>query len=272
MKAIINGIKIAYDDAGSGPTVLLIHGFPLCRRMWQPQINALVAAGYRVIAPDLRGFGDSDAPIGPYGMDLFTDDLIALLDHLDIDTAVIGGMSMGGYILLNLLERYPQRISAACFCQTRANADDEAGKARRGQMAKEAREQGPQLIADAFLPLLFCDDSLEHRAKLTQEVYSWMVNTATNGLAGGLLAMAERKDYTQLLQNFSVPSLAVGGMADKIVPPAILKVFKEGLPNCRLALIPAAGHLANLEAPGPFNAELLGFLGTPPVPCNCHEK
>lgn len=260
MEAIINGIRLAYDDVGNGPAVLLVHGFPLCRRMWHPQLNALVAAGYRVIVPDLRGFGDSEAPAGPYSMGIFSDDLMALLDHLEIATAVVVGMSMGGYVLLNLLGRYPTRISAACFCQTRANADDEAGKARRLQMAQEAREKGPQLIAEAFLPLLFCDTAMAERPKLVEEVYGWMVATATTGLAGGLLAMRERPDYTPLLPGFTLPCLAIGGASDKIVPTAIIDAFATGLPNCHSALIPDAGHLANLEAPGPFNAALLEFL------------
>jgi pimeloyl-ACP methyl ester carboxylesterase len=260
MEAMVNGIQMAYDDAGSGPAILLVHGFPLCRRMWHPQINALLAAGHRVITPDLRGFGDSDAPEAPYSMEIFADDLMALLDHLEIRQATVAAMSMGGYILLNLLERYPERITAACFCQTRTNADDEAGRARRLQLAQETRLKGPQVIADSFLPQLFADESLAHRPKLVEEVYGWMVQTATTGLAGGLLAMRERKDYTPLLPTFTLPCLAVGGVADKIVPPAIIDVFSNGLPNCQTALIPDAGHMANLEAPGPFNAALLEFL------------
>jgi pimeloyl-ACP methyl ester carboxylesterase len=260
MEAIINGIRMAYDDVGDGPAVLLVHGFPLCRRMWHPQTNALTAAGYRLIAPDLRGFGDSDAPDGPYSMELFADDLIALLDHLEISTAVVGGMSMGGYILMNLLERYPDRVSAACFLQTRPNADDAAGKARRLQLAQETREKGPQVVADLFSPLIFADQSLAERPKLVQEVYGWMAETATAGLAGGLLAMRERKDYTPLLPSFTLPCLAVGGIADKVAPPSVLEVFRQGLPRCRIAQIPDAGHMANLEAPGPFNAALLEFL------------
>ncbi|MBI5657137.1 MAG: alpha/beta fold hydrolase, partial [Geobacter sp.] len=101
MQAIINGIQMAYDDTETGLPLLLIHGFPLCRRMWRPQFNKLPRSGYRVIAPDLRGFGESDAPEGPYSMDIFADDMIALLDYLEIDQAVVGGMSMGGYVLFN---------------------------------------------------------------------------------------------------------------------------------------------------------------------------
>ena len=125
MRTVINGITMAYDDHGSGPAVVLIHGFPLCRRMWHPQIQALTNAGFRVIAPDLRGFGESDAPDGPYSMELFADDIVELLDHLGIDEAVVGGMSMGGYVLLNLLERHRQRLRGAVFITTHATADDD---------------------------------------------------------------------------------------------------------------------------------------------------
>ena len=128
MNAVINGISMAYDDRGSGPALLLIHGFPLCRKMWRPQFNCIPEAGFRLIAPDLRGFGESDAPDGPYSIDLFADDVVELLDHLEIDRAVVGGMSMGGYVLFNLLDRYPERLSGACFITTRAHADDSAGK------------------------------------------------------------------------------------------------------------------------------------------------
>src|SRR5690242_11777020 len=127
-RAVVNGIVMNYGDAGSGLPLLLIHGYPLSRHMWRCQTEPLAMAGYRVITPDLRGFGSSDAPTGPYGMDLLADDLIALLDHLAIEQAVVGGMSMGGYVLLNMLERYPDRIKAACFLMTRAIADDDAGK------------------------------------------------------------------------------------------------------------------------------------------------
>ncbi len=110
MQAELNGIQLAYDEAGEGPAVLLIHGFPLGRQMWGPQVQALAAAGFRAVAPDLRGFGESEPGAGAGSTDLLADDLIALLDHLGIEKAVVGGMSMGGYVMLNLLARYPERF------------------------------------------------------------------------------------------------------------------------------------------------------------------
>ena len=260
MRAVINGITMAYDDNGSGPVLLLIHGFPLCRRMWHPQIKALVNAGFRVITPDLRGFGESDTPEGPYSMELFADDIVELLDHLGIEKAAVGGMSMGGYILFNLLERYAERVSGACFITTRANADDEAGRERRLALARDVLKFGPQVVADAFEKLLFAEESLVERPKLVGEVYGWMTANDSRGIAGGLLAMRERKDCTPLLGSFNVPALAIGADGDKAAPPDNARTIAAGIPGCRLAIIPYAGHMANLENPGAFNAALLEFL------------
>ncbi|WP_298438631.1 alpha/beta fold hydrolase [Geobacter sp.] len=260
MRAVINGITMAYDDHGSGPAVVLIHGFPLCRRMWHPQIQALTGAGFRVIAPDLRGFGESDAPEGPYSMELFADDVVELLDHLGIDGAVVGGMSMGGYVLLNLLERYRQRLRGAVFITTRATADDEAGRTRRLQLAQEVLRLGPQVVADAFRTLLFAESSLAERPKLVAEVSRWMAATDSRGLAGGLLAMRERRDYTPLLGGFAIPALAIGAAEDRAAPPETARAIAAGIAGCRLCIVPEAGHLANLEQPGAFNDCLLEFL------------
>ncbi|MCM2356928.1 MAG: alpha/beta hydrolase [Geobacteraceae bacterium] len=260
MHALINGITMGYDDNGSGPPLLLIHGFPLCRRMWQPQIRALTSAGFRVITPDLRGFGESDAPDGPYSMELFADDLVELLDQLGIEQTVVGGMSMGGYVLFNLLERHRSRVRGACFLTTRANADDEAGRARRLTLAREVQQFGPQVVADSFEKLLFAGETPKERPKLVAEVYGWMTANDSRGIAGGLLAMRERKDYTPLLAGLTVPSLALGAELDKAAPPENARLIAAGIPGCRLTIIPAAGHMVNLESPGAFNAALTEFL------------
>lgn len=260
MNAIINGINLAYDDHGRGPAVVLIHGFPLCRRMWYPQIQAVTGAGFRLVTLDLRGFGESDAPEGPYSMEIFADDVAGLLDHLGIGRAVIGGMSMGGYVLFNLQERYPDRLAGAVFITTRATADDEAGKARRLQLAQETMKFGPQVIADTFVPLLFAEESLNERPKLVEEVGGWIVGTDSRGLAGGLLAMRERKDYSGLLGAIKTPSLAIGAEGDRAAPPETSRAIAAGIPGCRLEIVSDAGHMANLEHPGAFNGALLAFL------------
>jgi pimeloyl-ACP methyl ester carboxylesterase len=123
MKATVNGITLGYDDIGSGPAVVLLHDFPLSRRMWEPQIAPLVAAGYRVIVPDLRGFGESSKAEASCEISVYADDVVALLNYLGIGRAVFGGMSMGGYVLFNLLERFRSRAMAAAFFATRSGAD-----------------------------------------------------------------------------------------------------------------------------------------------------
>jgi 3-oxoadipate enol-lactonase len=261
MKEIVNGISMAWDDCGSGPVVCLIHGFPLNRRMWRPQINALVASGYRVITPDLRGCGDSDVPDGPYSMDLFADDLAALLDRLGIRRAVFGGMSMGGYALLNILERYPETVAAACFIVTRSGADDEAGKERRCKLANDVVESGPHLVADLFAGILFAEGTAQTKPELCSEVHGWMEGNKARGMAGALLAMAGRKDYTALLGSFRIPCLVIGAEQDKAVTREQIQILAAGLPHHKLCMVPEAGHLVNLEQPDAFNNSLLEFLG-----------
>lgn len=260
MKLTVNNISMSFDDCGEGPDVLLVHGFPLNRCMWQSQLQPLANAGFRVIAPDLRGFGASDAPAGGYSMDGFADDLVALLDALKIDRAVVGGMSMGGYILMNLLERYPERISAACFIATKSSADDEEGRARRSSMAAQAEKLGANPIIKIFAELLFAPGTMHSRPELIAQVTSWMRSTHPHALAGGLLAMRDRKDYTPLLPGFRQPSLVVVGAEDRAASHRAIGLFTAGLPRCQSRIIDGAGHMVNMEKPVEFNETLLGFL------------
>lgn len=260
MQAAINGIQLAYDDAGSGPAVVLIHGYPLCRQMWRSQVEALTAAGYRVVTLDLRGFGASEAPEGPYSMSVFADDVAALLTHLGIARAVVGGMSMGGYVLLNLVERYPQRLLAAMFLVTRAGADDEPGRMRRSALATEVGAGRPQMVIDAFRGILFAADTPVAQPEMVAEVQAWMTAASLPGLAGGLLAMRDRQDYVELLPSFRLPALVIGAEQDRAVPAEHSRLLAERLPNARLCMIADAGHMANLERPDAFNACVLEFV------------
>jgi len=256
----VNNINLAYNDCGQGPAILLIHGFPLNRKMWQAQVQPLAGAGYRVITPDLRGFGDSEVPVDGYSMDGFADDLIALLDALKIERAVVGGMSMGGYILLDLLERYPERVSAACFIATKSPADDEEGRARRSSLASQAEQLGANPIIKIFAELLFAPETILAQPELIALVTCWMRSTSPHALAGGLLAMRDRKDYTSLLPNFPHPSLVLVGTEDRAASHDAIDLFNAGLPRCRSHVIAHGGHMVNMEQPEEFNRMLLGFL------------
>jgi len=228
--------------------------------MWKPQEEALANAGFRLITPDLRGFGESAVPDGPYSMSLFSDDVIALLDYLDIDRAVIGGMSMGGYILLDLLERYPERVVAACFITTRSTSDSEAAKAGRLALLEKVKKVGTRTVAEFSTATLLAGETLERNPELVSTVYRWMTSVDIRGIEGALHALLDRKDYSSSLGNFDLPCLVIGADQDSAVQPEDLRILTEGLPNSELCVIPRAGHMANLEQPEAFNNCLLRFL------------
>jgi pimeloyl-ACP methyl ester carboxylesterase len=253
-------ISLAYDEAGTGQAVLLIHGFPLNRQMWKPQIDALSSAGFRVIAPDLRGFGDSAAGESPGAMDTLADDLVRLLDQLQIEKTVAVGMSMGGYVLLNLLKRYPQRINAACFVVTRSDADDEAGRAKRNHLIAEIEAGRPQTVAEAFTPVLFAPHTTQNRPELIKMVRSWISATSTTGLIHGLQAIRDREDSTPLLATLQIPALVIGSEEDQAIPPEKSIALASLIPGAKLSMLPAVGHMGNLENAELFNEALISFL------------
>jgi pimeloyl-ACP methyl ester carboxylesterase len=260
MKADLNGITLAYSDRGKGLSLVLIHGFPLCRKMWRPQIEALAKAGCRVITPDLRGFGESGLTSGIVSMDIYADDIVALMNHLGIDKAVVGGMSMGGYVLLNLLERYPDRIAAPIFIVTKAGGDDDAGKARRTALAEACRVQGILPVAEAFRNLLFAPATLTDNPELVDEVFGWVNATAPQGAASGLIAMRDRKDCIALLGSISQPALVIGADQDQALPEENSRIIAEGIPDAKLRILHGGGHMVNLEQSEGFNEAILEFL------------
>ena len=260
MKADINGITTAYSDRGNGLPLVLIHGFPLCRKMWRPQAEALAKAGCRVITPDLRGFGESGLTPVTANMDNYSDDIVALMDHLGIDKAVVGGMSMGGYVLLNLLERYPGRVAAPMFIVTKAGGDDEVGKARRTALAEACLAQGSMPVAEAFRNILFAPETLTDKPELVEEVLGWMNATNPQGAVDGLFAMRDRKDFVALLGSISQPALVIGADQDQAIPLENSRIIAEGLPDARLCILHGGGHMVNLEQPVAFNDAIMEFL------------
>jgi 3-oxoadipate enol-lactonase len=260
MKAELNGITLAYSDRGTGLPLVLIHGFPLCRKMWRPQAESLAKSGCRVITPDLRGFGESGMPSSPGRVDLFADDIVSLLNHLGIDKAVVGGMSMGGYVLLNLLERYPDRVAAPIFIATKAGGDDVAGKARRTELAEACRIHGILPVADAFHNILFAPATMTDCPELVNEVFGWINATDPRGAAAALIAMRDRKDCVPLLGSITQPALVICGDQDQAAPVEHSRVIAEGLPDASLCILHGGGHMVNMEQPEEFNKAILAFL------------
>ena len=255
----VGDTQLAYTDAGLGQPVVLLHGYPFNRSLWNEQVGAL-SNSYRVITPDLRGFGESDASPGPATMNRMAQDVAALLVHLEISRAVIGGLSMGGYVALAFYKEFPSRVRSLILADTRAPADTEEGKQTRHQQAEKALAEGMAGIADSMLPKLLTPETVSKRPDLVKRVRDMMLKTKPEGAAGALLGMAEREDQTALLSQISCPTLILVGREDPITPVADSEKMHREIAGSRLVVIENAAHVSNLERTDHFNKELMRFL------------
>ncbi|HEX5890538.1 MAG TPA: alpha/beta fold hydrolase [Pyrinomonadaceae bacterium] len=255
----VDDIQLAYTDAGLGQPVVLLHGYPFNRTLWNEQVGAL-SNSYRVITPDLRGHGESDASPGAATMNRMAQDVAALLDHLEISRAVIGGLSMGGYVALAFYKQFPSRVRALILADTRAQADTEEGKQTRHQQAEKALAEGMAGIADAMLPKLLTPDTVSKHPEVVKRVRDMMLKTKPEGAAGALLGMAERDDQTSLLSQISCPTLILVGQEDPITPVQDSEKMHREIEGSRLVVIENASHVSNLERTEQFNEELIRFL------------
>ena len=259
MQAKINGITLAFNDQGTGVPLVFLHAFPLNRTTWKEQEQAF-ALQYRVITIDLRGHGESDAPLWRYTLDQAADDVIGILDHLSIQQAVFVGLSMGGYILFALYRKYADRVKGLVLANTRAQADTAEGKEGRFQMAQTAYKNGPSAIVDIMIPKLLSPAMIQRKPELVRRVRRMIEGNQISGIAGDLMAMAERPDSMPLLKQITCPTQIIVGELDLPTPPADAKLMAEQIPSARLAIIPAAGHLSNLEQPDLFNEIVRTFV------------
>ena len=247
----VNGITLAYSDTGAGLPIVLLHAFPLNRTMWAEQETAL-SSQFRVITVDLRGHGESDAPLWHYSLDQAADDVRALLDHLFITQGLFVGLSMGGYVLLAFCRKYADRVKGMVLADTKAQADTPEGKAGRFQMAQIAYTQGPSAIADIMIPKLLSPATIQSKPEIVQRIRTMIEGNQISGIAGDLMAMAERPDSLPFLKQITCPTQIIVGELDQATPPADAKLMAEQIPQARLAIIPGAAHLANIEQPGTF--------------------
>jgi pimeloyl-ACP methyl ester carboxylesterase len=256
--ANIGGVQLAYRDEGEGRPRLLIHALPLSGAMWDRQVAGL-ASSFRVIVPDLRGFGASQIVPGTVSLDQYADDLAGLLDQLGLRSTPVAvcGLSMGGYIAFALLRRYRDRVGSLILADTRAQADTEDGKRAREQNARLAEEQGPAAIADQMLPKLLSPHAPE---PLRAEVRRMIESNDRAGIAAALRSMAVRPDSTPLLSDISVPTLILVGSEDGLTPPSDAQAMHAAMADTRLVELPGAGHISNLEAPDAFNTALIDLL------------
>jgi len=260
MFAQVNGLRLAYGDRGREHerVLLLVHGFPLDRRLWAAQAGAL-ATMTRVIMPDLRGHGKSEIVPGPFTMDQHADDLAALLDHLKIRRAVVAGLSMGGYVAFAFWRRHPERVRGLILADTRAEPDSAAARAGREAAMDRVQQIGAAAYGDEMLPRLLAPVS-QTDVKIVGAARKMMAEQPVEGIVGALGGLRDRVDSRATLPTITVPTLVIAGDADVITPPADARALAAAIPGARLAVILRAGHLSPLENPRAFNAAVRPFL------------
>lgn len=258
----IHGLELAFVDRGTGPAVLLVHGFPLDHTMWNAQIEAL-SQSYRVIAPDLRGFGASGVSQDTVTMRQMADDLAALLDAREVSGRVaLCGLSMGGYIAFQFQRAYGNRLRALVLCDTRSMPDTPEAAAGRHQTADRLLAEGrTSFLADAMLPKLLSPATLRDRPAIAETLRRTIEGNDPRGVAAAARGMAQRPDATPWLSEIACPTLVVVGAEDAISSPAEMQGIARGIPKARCVEIAGAGHMSPVEAPQAVNAALLQFLG-----------
>lgn len=257
----VNNITLSYNDEGSdkAPVIIFIHGFPLDKSMWEGQEKAL-KDNYRVIAYDIRGHGNTEVGTVDFSIDLFVKDLLSFMDALKIEKSIICGLSMGGYIALNAIEKHPERFTALILSDTNCTADTLEGKEKRIKTIENIKENGVENLANDLLPNLFAPESFKTNSKEIVAVKEMIVNTSKESLYKSLYALANRKETCSKLAEIKVPVLILVGKEDKITPPEAASAMHEEIANSTLQIITNAGHLSNLENPEEFNSQLKKFV------------
>ncbi len=247
--------------AGASPrgTLLLIHAFPMNAHMWEPQLE-LAASGWRVVAPQLRGFDGGGFEPAVSSMDDYAQDLVGLMDGLGIEQAAIGGVSMGGYASFALFRRAPHRFRAIVLADTRAEADTPQAADGRRRMLELVAKGGAAAVADEMIPKLLGAETRRERPDVADRVRRLVLSSSSAAIAGAIQAMLSRPDSTPLLATFACPALVIVGAEDTVTPPDVARGLHAAISGSVLEVLPGAGHLSNLEQPARFNGALRRFL------------
>jgi 3-oxoadipate enol-lactonase len=251
---------LAYERVGRGMPLLFIHGYPLSRKIWQPQVDGLSDIA-TIITIDLRGHGDSFAFDPPYSMDMLAEDCKHLLDGIGIiGPIVVCGLSMGGYVAFALYRKYPELFKGLILSSTRAGADSPEGKASRDASIKNVRQHGVPFITDSMLSKLVSPVTLSTNTGLVNELRTIMLETSENGVVGALQGMRDRPDSTELLPEISVPALIIHGANDQLISLPEAEAMHSQISGSHMVVIQQAAHLSNMEQPEIYNRAVRDFL------------
>ncbi|MDD4993892.1 MAG: alpha/beta fold hydrolase [Paludibacter sp.] len=261
IKLLVNNLVVSYTDHGSeqSPVIIFIHGFPLNKTMWDNQVNAL-KEDYRVISYDIRGHGESDIGTDDFSIELFVTDLLHLMEELKIEKASLCGLSMGGYIALLAIEKYPERFDALVLCDTNCIADPPQVKQKRLDTIQQIKSFGVERYVNNSIENLFAPQSFSGNIPAISDVKEMILNTTELSLSKTLLALSQRKETCSKLSEITLPVHFVVGEEDKITPPKAAEVMQQKIKNSTMHIISHAGHLSNLESPDEFNEQLKTFF------------
>ena len=261
MIAELKGVRLGYDDVGAGTAMVFVHGFPHDRTLWSRQIDAL-SMHVRCIAPDLRGFGESSTD-GPYSVDQYADDLASLMTHLDIERAIVCGLSMGGYVAMAMWRRHPQRVIALALCDTKAGADNDEGRQKRNDLIALAEREGSVAVAATQLAGMLGRTTRSRRPDVVATMKAMMERAPVAGIVGALTAMRDRPDARATLATLSVRTLVLVGDEDALTPVAEANAIVAALPtpsNVKFEIIEGSGHATCVERPAAVTHALADFL------------
>jgi len=255
----MESMRIERYGQAKGIPVVPVHGFPLDGAMWEPQVQVL-EAHRPVWVPDLLGFGKSRSFDASWSLREQADRLAETLLSSGAGRIILVGFSMGGYVSLAFASAYPEMLAGLVLADTRAGRDDAAGRDARTRYAERVEKEGTAFLIDQMIELLLAPSTLEENGDLVSTVRAMMGRQRPASVGHALLAMRDRPDRTRELEAIACPTLVLAGEKDAITPPEEMRALAEAIPGSRFVTLPRAGHLSNLERPGPFNAFLTSFL------------
>jgi pimeloyl-ACP methyl ester carboxylesterase len=253
---------LSFIDSGSGLPLVLLHAFPLSRKMWDGEIGSW-SKTHRVIAPDWRGFGESKLATDPLTMESCADDLHQLLQKLGIkQKAILLGLSMGGYVAFEFVRKYPESVQGLVLTATQPIADSEAAQKARYETAELVQREGAAALAERLIPRLLGKTTLQSKPEVVQQVRELIESNSPSGIAAACYGLASRRDSSALLSQIRLPTLIVAGDEDAIIARIQADTMHQGIASSQMAVMNQSGHLVNLEQPALFRQAVANFLET----------
>lgn len=248
-------MKIKYEIHGQGRAVILLHAFPLDGKMWADNLEVLTRNGFQVIVPELEfNLGDKDA------LSETAASIGQIVDSLNIEKAIFGGLSMGGYVCFNLYRLRPELFAGLILCDTNSSADSGEKRNSRFELIEKLRQQGNQALVESMLPNLLAENTKLNNPAIFEKVKDWIISSDADKNIAALAAMADRKDHDYILKEINVPTKIIFGKEDKITDLKIAEKLQRGISKSELSIIPDAGHYSNIEQPELFNELVIEFV------------